>query len=110
MKDLFNGYCDIARDLLPLYADGCTSEAASKALRNHVMNCSECRNYLAGIKKCKKNVSSANVPDSAPDYSDLLKKVKHRKKVKHSIVWTLIGVLVIGNVALALTHINSENE
>ncbi len=110
MKDLFDGYCDIAKDLLPLYADGCTSDTASKALRTHISNCSECRRYLTDIKKCKENNNDTSVPDSSPDYSDLLKKVKHRKKVKHSLVWSLIGALVIGNVALAVSRVISNND
>ncbi len=110
MKDLFKGYCDIVRDLLPLYADGCTSERASKVLRTHMINCSECRRYLSSIKKCRKNGNTADIPDISPDYSDFLKKVKHRKKIKHSIVWTLIGILAVGNVALALSHVVSNNE
>ncbi len=110
MKDLFDGYCDIARDMLPLYADGCTSEMSSKALRAHITNCSECKKYLKSIKNCNKNNISNSVPDSAPDYSDLLEKVKHRKKIKHSLVWSVIATLAVGNIAFAVSRIVSNDE
>lgn len=35
--------CDIIQDLLPLYADGMTSEASSRHIEEHIRTCPECR-------------------------------------------------------------------
>ncbi len=103
MKDLFKDYCDIARDLLPMYADECTSDAATKALRTHLINCPSCRKYLSNIKKSKENAYKTEIPDVSPDYSDLLRKVKYRKNVKHTVVTAVIIALLIENIALYIS-------
>ncbi len=104
MKDIFDGNCEIVLDLLPLYADNCTSEAASKAIHAHLLNCDECRNHLNSIKKSKKNVFCGKIPETSPNFSEILTKVKHRKTAKHTAVSVLIVALLAGNVILALTH------
>ena len=35
--------CDIVRDLLPLYADGLSSDVSNKAIENHIKTCPACR-------------------------------------------------------------------
>ncbi len=105
MKDIFKGNCDIVHDLIPMYADGCTSEQATKALRTHILNCKSCRKYLTTVKNSKQNKTSTDIPDVSPDYSEILKKVKHRKNVKHSLVSALIAALIASNIAFAATNI-----
>ncbi len=35
--------CDIVKDLLPLYIDGCCSEESEKAVEEHIKNCDACK-------------------------------------------------------------------
>ena len=55
--------CDIARDLLPLYADGLCSEESRKAMEEHLKNCRECRELLAQVQETAK---TAPVDAEAP--------------------------------------------
>ena len=38
--------CEVVRDLLPLYADGLTSEESTRLIRAHTAQCSECSRML----------------------------------------------------------------
>ncbi len=104
MKDSVINNCEIVRDLLPMYADGCTSEATKKTIHSHLENCEECKKYLAGIKKCKAKVFSSEIPESSPDYTDLIKKIKHRRVIRHTLFSVLVVTLVAGNIVLAITR------
>lgn len=41
--------CEIIRDLLPLYADGLTSEESNQLIEAHIQSCSECAALAKGM-------------------------------------------------------------
>ena len=43
--------CEIIKDLLPSYVDELTSEESNEEIEEHLKHCSECNDYLKGIKK-----------------------------------------------------------
>ncbi len=38
--------CDIIKDLIPLYIDDCCSDESAKVVKEHIENCSECKEIL----------------------------------------------------------------
>lgn len=42
--------CNIVRDLLPLYIDGCCSEESAKAVCEHICRCDGCRKLFEDMK------------------------------------------------------------
>ena len=42
--------CDMIEDLLPLYSDGACSASSSKAVEEHIAECSKCRQLLEQLK------------------------------------------------------------
>ena len=43
--------CEIIKDLLPSYVDELTSTESNEEIEAHLKYCSECNDYLKGIKK-----------------------------------------------------------
>ena len=42
--------CDVIEDLLPLYRDGACSEASTRAVEEHIKECSKCAKILEELK------------------------------------------------------------
>lgn len=42
--------CDIVKDLIPLYIDGCCSEKSKNAVEEHISECGECKKLLAEME------------------------------------------------------------
>jgi hypothetical protein len=42
--------CNIVKDLIPLYIDGCCSEESEKAVEEHVSSCAECKRLYEDMK------------------------------------------------------------
>ncbi len=43
--------CNIIRDLIPLYIDGCCSEESADTVREHLSHCDECESLYEDMKK-----------------------------------------------------------
>ena len=43
--------CEIVRDLLPLYAEGLTSEASNEFVEKHLKDCAECTQLLKDMRE-----------------------------------------------------------
>ncbi len=42
--------CNVVKDLIPLYIDGCCSEESIKIVEEHINDCSDCRKLLEDMK------------------------------------------------------------
>jgi len=62
--------CNIIKDLLPLYVDGCCCEESAKAIEEHIKNCEECRKYLESIKKPIEMKATVSTPMKAVKISE----------------------------------------
>ena len=65
--------CDIARDLIPLYRDGCLSEQSRRALRTHLAGCAGCRAYLGEYRE---HFAAAKTDAAAAPSGDFYKIAK----------------------------------
>ena len=43
--------CNIIKDLIPLYIDGCCSEESARLVREHTETCAACKHLIAEMKK-----------------------------------------------------------
>lgn len=43
--------CEIIKDLIPLYIDGCCSEESERVVEEHLKDCSECKKLFEEMKK-----------------------------------------------------------
>ncbi len=107
MKDFFENKCEIATDLLPLFADHCCSEKTAFLLRAHLDRCPNCRAYLNSIKTTPKNVygpEEHDIPDSSPDYAKLISKIRFKKTVKTVVLSSLLAASIAANISLLLKN------
>ena len=104
MKDFFKNKCEIVRDLLPLYADDSCSSAAAKSIDAHLVTCAQCRDYLKQIQSFHEDAPTDEIPDSAPDFAEVINKLRRRKIVRRSIFAASIITSVAINAVLLLTN------
>ncbi|MBQ8028037.1 MAG: zf-HC2 domain-containing protein, partial [Clostridia bacterium] len=43
--------CNIVKDLIPLYIDGCCSEESERVVEEHLEDCSECKKLFEEMKE-----------------------------------------------------------
>lgn len=79
--------CAVVRDILPLYAEGLTSEETNIAVDNHLSTCAECTEF-------KNNLVSDNIINT-----DDIKEINYLKSVKrhnkHKIILAVIITVFI---------------
>ena len=82
--------CGVARDLLPLYADGLTGEESYALVEAHLSVCGACRAQLDAIR--------ANLSPAAPKAGKSLRRVKGKlkKRLVTAICVTLTAALLLG--------------
>lgn len=54
--------CNIVKDLIPLYIDGCCSEESKMAVTEHIRNCDGCKKLLEDMKRPYDTVSVQKAP------------------------------------------------
>ncbi|MBR5136809.1 MAG: zf-HC2 domain-containing protein [Clostridia bacterium] len=54
--------CNIVKDLIPLYIDGCCSSESAKTVEDHISKCQECRELLE-IMKTPANIEEETIPN-----------------------------------------------
>ena len=62
--------CDIVKDLIPLYIDGCCSEESEKAVEEHIRDCSDCKKLLEDMKSPSDIVSVSESPKTLRKIND----------------------------------------
>lgn len=84
--------CEIIRDLLPLYADGLTSEESNRLIEEHIESCSECAAQVKGMCEPMEITPS----QEAYDCVEMIYRQKRRTKMKLIAVCVLTAVIVFG--------------
>ncbi len=54
--------CNVVRDLIPLYIDGCCSEESASIVKEHIENCDACRKLLEEMRKPADVISVSRAP------------------------------------------------
>ncbi len=82
--------CNIAKDLIPLYAEGLCSKETAEEVREHIENCADCRKLL--------DDPPAQTPSKIPDEGTAMKKVNRsfrKKSLLNKILAAALGAVVI---------------
>lgn len=87
MKNTLN--CNIVQDMLPMYAEGLTSEESNIAIQQHLEQCEDCRKCLENLQK---PIVGPTVPKMEIDY---MRKVKKSFKRRTYILAGVIAVFCV---------------
>lgn len=81
-------HCDTIRDLLPLYADGLTSQASNLLIEEHIQVCKECKAMLEQM---------CAPMETAPVDEELEHVIKaiHKRKKRNRVIALLVCVLPV---------------
>ena len=83
--------CEIIKDLIPLYIDGCCSEESSEAVKNHVENCCECSKLIEEMKAPADIVAVSEAPKRFSKINDW------KASVLQSVLFFIsFGLIAIG--------------
>lgn len=71
--------CDVALDLLPVYADGAASNATERLVEEHLSVCADCRRALRELRQEKAPRETA--AQEAGEYLALSRRIRRRRAV-----------------------------
>ena len=80
--------CGVARDLMPLYAEGLAGEESREALERHTAQCPDCAARLAAMTAPEE--PAMDMPEREVDY---LKTI--RRKTKGRVILAVICTLLV---------------
>ena len=86
--------CNIVKDLIPLYIDGCCSEESEKIVKEHIRDCDDCKKLLEDMKSPSDIVT---VSESLKTFSKLN---DWKASVLQSVLLFLSFALITVGVAL----------
>jgi len=85
--------CEIIKDLLPLYADGLTSEYTNKEIEVHLLECKECEErYSALITRLELDVQGSS--EKEIDYLGKLNRRQKRNVILGSVISFFVGAFI----------------
>lgn len=62
--------CNIVKDLIPLYIDGCCSEESEKVVEDHIIYCDNCKKLLEDMKSPSDIVEVSKAPKTFSKLND----------------------------------------
>ncbi len=86
--------CNIVKDLIPLYIDGCCSEESKKAVEDHIGDCTDCRNLIEDMRSPSGIVAAPESPKTFRKLNDW------KASVLQSVLLFLSFALITVGVAL----------
>lgn len=86
--------CNIVKDLIPLYIDGCCSEESGKAVEEHIRDCYDCKRLLEDMKSSTDMITVSESPKTFSKLNDW------KASILQSILLFLSFALITLGVAL----------
>ena len=86
--------CNIVKDLIPLYIDGCCSKESENAVEEHIRNCDDCKRLLEDMKLSSDFITVSESPKTFSKLNDW------KASVLQSILLFLSFALITLGVAL----------
>ena len=86
--------CNIVKDLIPLYIDGCCSEESEKIVKEHIRDCDDCKKLLEDMKSPSNIVTVSESPKTFSKLNDW------KASVLQSVLLFLSFALITVGVAL----------
>ena len=83
--------CDVIKDLIPLYIDGCCSDESEKIVKEHIENCASCKQLFDEMNAPTDIISTAEAPTT-------LKRIKDWKAsvLQSVLLFVSFGLITIG--------------
>ena len=86
--------CDIVKDLIPLYIDGCCSNESKNVVEEHIKNCGDCKKLFEDMKSPSDIVEVTKAPKTFSKLNDW------KASVLQSVLLFLSFALITVGVAL----------
>lgn len=94
--------CDVVRDLIPLYLDGCASPGSVRAVEAHIARCPGCRTYL--------EQSGTPLPEAEVSLPKVGQVSVWRASMLQSVLFFLyFGILTVAVAREAATPMGPDN-
>lgn len=84
--------CDIVKDLIPLYIDGCCSKESTKIVEEHIRVCGDCKKLLDDMKSPSNIVAVSETPKKFSKLNDWKASVLQSVLLFFSFALITIGV------------------
>ena len=82
--------CDVALDLLPVYADGAASNATERLVEEHLAKCADCRRALLELRR-EEAPAAPEAEEAAGEYLELSRRIRRRRAV-HMILFGAVAL------------------
>lgn len=86
--------CEIVKDLIPLYIDGCCSKESERVIEEHIKDCDDCKNLFEDMKSPSDIVEVSKAPKAFSKLNDW------KASVLQSVLLFLSFALITIGVAL----------
>ncbi len=83
--------CNIVKDLIPLYIDGCCSEESEKVVEEHIRDCDDCKRLLEDMKSSSDIVTVSDSPKTFSKLNDWKASV-----LQSVLLFLSFGLITIG--------------
>ncbi len=83
--------CEIIKDLIPLYIDGCCSKESERAVEEHLGDCSECKKLFEEMKEPTDIIAASVSPKALSKINDLKASV-----LQSVLLFISFGLITIG--------------
>ncbi|MBQ6898097.1 MAG: zf-HC2 domain-containing protein [Clostridia bacterium] len=83
--------CEIIKDLIPLYIDGCCSKESERAVAEHLKDCSECKKLFEEMKEPTDIIAASVSPKALSKINDLKASV-----LQSVLLFASFGLIIIG--------------
>lgn len=100
--------CEVVKDLMPIYIDNVCSEESREVVKEHMVECEKCREYLSELKSTESIEASVNNFEEEHQVESL-KSVKKKMKKRTTIIVIAAAIggvilqhLIVGGIALGL--------
>lgn len=83
--------CNIVKDLIPLYIDGCCSEESERVVEEHLKDCSECKKLFEEMKELTDIIVTSESPKAFSKINDWKASV-----LQSVLLFISFGLITIG--------------
>ena len=89
--------CNIVRDILPLYVEDMVSEETAKFVKEHLVECENCREYYEGMKSMDGFVENKSDNLDESNMVSSLKNIKNKinKQIRNRVLSAVAIILVV---------------
>ena len=84
--------CDIIKDLIPLYIDGCCSDKSNQAVEEHMRECDDCRKLWEDMKSTSDIITVSDAPKTFHKLNDWKASVLQSVLLFFSFALITVGV------------------